>query len=48
MTKYDLWTVRQFLEGELESVRQLHSKTNDLLLLNVIEYLEKRLSGDIQ
>ena len=46
---YESWTVKQFLEHELECVRELHETAPDHpLWSNVIEYLEKRLSGEIQ
>ena len=47
MKPYDLLTVKQLLEEELEAVKELHQETNDPILLNVIEYLERRLSGRI-
>ena len=45
---YESWTVKEFLEHELNSVKVLHADTGDTLYLYVIEYLEKRLSGEIQ
>ena len=48
MANYDVWTVKQFLEHELEAVRELNEKQPDKMYEVVIEYLEKRLSGDIQ
>ena len=40
-------TVKEFLEHELQGVRELYLKTKDPMLPHVIEYLEKRLIGDI-
>jgi len=52
MTNYDIWTVRQFLEEELQAVKQLQTQSKDSertqLLSNVIKYLEMRLSGEIK
>ena len=48
MADYDVWTVKQFLEHELEAVRKLNKKLPNKMYEVVIEYLEKRLSGDIQ
>ena len=46
--KYESWTVQQFLEHELSAVKELHANTGDTFYLYIIEYLEKRLSGEIQ
>ena len=46
--KYDTWTVEQFLKHELECVRELHETEPNPMWRTVIEYLEKRLSGEIQ
>lgn len=48
MTQYDVWTVREFLEHELIAVRELHKEQPNKMYEVVIEYLEKRLSGEIQ
>ena len=48
MADYDVWTVKQFLEHELEAVRKLNERQPDGMYEVVIEYLEKRLSGEIQ
>ena len=48
MTNYDVWTVKQFLEHELQEVRKLNEKKPDKMYQIVIEYLEKRLSGEIK
>ena len=48
MTNYDIWTVKQFLEHELQAVRKLNEKKSDKMYQIVIEYLEKRLSGEIK
>ena len=48
MTQYDLWTVKEFLQGELNAVRELHAETGDTFYLYIIEYLEKRLNGEIK
>ena len=48
MADYDVWTVKQFLEHELEAVRKLNERQPDDMYEVVIEYLEKRLSGEIQ
>ena len=48
MANYDVWTVKQFLEHELEAVRKLNEKHPNKMYEVVIEYLEKRLSGEIQ
>jgi len=45
---YESWTVKEFLESELQGVRELYLKTKDPMLPHVIEYLEKRLNGEIQ
>ena len=45
---YESWTVREFLEHELNAVRELNAEKPDALYLAVIEYLEKRLDGTIQ
>ena len=45
---YESWTVKEFLEHELNAVRELHAETPDTLYPAVIEYLEKRLDGTIQ
>ena len=45
---YESWTVKEFLEHELQGVKELYLKTRDPMLPHVIEYLEKRLSGEIQ
>ena len=45
---YESWTVIEFLEHELNAVRELHETAPDPLWRSVIEYLEKRLSGEIQ
>lgn len=45
---YESWTVKEFLEHELEGVREIHETAPDPFWRNVIEYLEKRLSGEIQ
>ena len=42
------WTVKEFLQHELEAVRELNKKQPDKMYEAVIEYLEKRLSGEIQ
>jgi hypothetical protein len=47
MKPYELLTVKQLLEEELEAVKELHQETNDPILPNVIEYLERRLAGTI-
>ena len=46
--KYESWTVKEFLEHELQGVKELYLKTRDPMLPHVIEYLEKRLNGEIQ
>jgi hypothetical protein len=46
--KYESWSVKEFLEYELQGVRELYLKTKDPMLPHVIEYLEKRLNGTIQ
>jgi len=48
MTQYDMWTVKEFLQHELQAVRELNEKQPNKMYEAVIEYLEKRLSGDIQ
>lgn len=48
MADYDVWTVKQFLEHELEAVRKLNEKHPNKMYEVVIKYLEKRLSGEIQ
>ena len=48
MTQYDMWTVKEFLQYELEAVRELNKKQPDKMYEAVIQYLEKRLSGEIQ
>ena len=48
MTQYDVWTVREFLEHELKAVRELNETQPDKMYEVVIEYLEKRLNGEIQ
>lgn len=48
MTQYDMWTVKEFLQHELEAVRELNKKQPDKMYEVVIQYLEKRLSGEIQ
>ena len=48
MTQYDMWTVKEFLQHELEAVRELNKKQPAKMYEAVIEYLEKRLSGEIQ
>ena len=45
---YESWTVKEFLEHELQGVKELYLKTRDPMLPHVIEYLEKRLNGEIQ
>jgi|TARA_B100000900_G_scaffold318081_1_gene277144 hypothetical protein len=45
---YESWTVREFLEHELNAVRELHAEKPNDLYPAVIEYLEKRLDGTIQ
>ena len=45
---YESWTVKQFLEHELECVRELNKNNPDIMLENVIKYLEMRLDGRIQ
>mgnify|MGYP001280679262 FL=1 len=45
---YESWTVREFLEHELNAVRELHAENPNPLYPAVIEYLEKRLNGTIQ
>ena len=45
---YESWTVKEFLEHELNAVRELNDQKPDPLFQSVIEYLEKRLSGEIQ
>ena len=45
---YKSWTVKEFLESELQGVRELYLETKDPMLPHVIEYLEKRLNGEIQ
>ena len=45
---YESWTVREFLEHELEAVRELYKENPDEMLENVIKYLEVRLDGRIQ
>ena len=45
---YESWTVKEFLEHELEGVKQLYLETKDPMLPHVIEYLERRLDGKIQ
>ena len=45
---YESWTVKEFLEHELNAVRELHTQTPNPLYPAVIEYLEKRLDGTIQ
>jgi hypothetical protein len=45
---YESWTVREFLEHELNAVRELNAEKPDALYPAVIEYLEKRLDGRIQ
>ena len=45
---YESWSVKEFLESELQGVRELYLKTKDPMLPHVIEYLEKRLNGEIQ
>lgn len=47
MKPYDLLTVKQLLEEELEAVKELYEETKDPILPNVIEYLNRRLSGKI-
>jgi len=44
---YESWTVRQFLEHELGAVQELHKENPDVMLEQVIKYLEKRLDGTI-
>ena len=46
--EYESWTVKEFLEFELKGVRELYMETKNPMLPHVIEYLEKRLNGDIQ
>lgn len=46
--KYESWTVKEFLDHELQGVRKLYLETKDPMLPHVIEYLEKRLNGEIQ
>ena len=48
MTQYDMWTVKESIQHELEAVRELNKKQPDKMYEAVIEYLEKRLSGEIQ
>ena len=48
MANYDVWTVKQFLEHELKAVRELNLEQPNKMYEVVIEYLEKRLSGEIQ
>lgn len=45
---YESWTVKEFLEHELAGVREIHETAPDPFWRNVIEYLEKRLSGEIK
>ena len=45
---YESWTVKEFLEHELQGVKELYLKTRDPMLPHVIEYLERRLNGEIQ
>ena len=45
---YESWTVKEFLEHELNAVRELNDQKPDPLFQSVIEYLEKRLSGEIR
>ena len=45
---YESWTVKEFLEHELNAVRELHDETGDTFYLYIIDYLERRLSGDIK
>tara|TARA_B100000902_G_scaffold68080_1_gene74211 strand:- start:246 stop:398 length:153 start_codon:yes stop_codon:yes gene_type:complete len=47
-TEYESWSVKEFLEYELQGVRELYMETKDPMLPHVIEYLERRLSGEIQ
>ena len=44
---YESWTVKEFLEHELNAVRELHNQKPDEMLEQVIKYLEKRLDGTI-
>ena len=44
---YESWTVREFLEHELGAVREMHEENPDIMLEQVIIYLEKRLDGTI-
>jgi hypothetical protein len=44
---YESWTVKEFLEHELNAVRDLHKENPDVMLEQVIKYLEKRLDGTI-
>ena len=45
---YESWTVREFLEHELDAVRELYKENPNEMLENVIKYLEMRLDGSIQ
>ena len=47
-SNYESWSVKEFLEYELQGVRELYMETKDPMLPHVIEYLERRLSGKIQ
>lgn len=51
MKPYELLTVKQLLEEELEAVKELYEETDDTILKHmlpyVVSYLERRLSGDI-
>ena len=38
MANYDVWTVKQFLEHELEAVRELNEKQPNKMYEVVIEY----------
>ena len=42
MKPYELLTVKQLLEEELEAVRELYKETNDPILPNVIEYIQRK------
>ena len=44
---YESWTVKEFLEHELNAVRELYNQKPDEMLEQVIKYLEKRLDGTI-